>query len=64
MNLSDRDPQLLQLVTAHLPVEADRVRLEPIRTGKHNRSYYVLTDQGDAVLRIAPAQEGMIRPVH
>jgi aminoglycoside phosphotransferase (APT) family kinase protein len=54
------DSLLRQLVTTHLPVDADRVRLEPIRTGKHNRSYWVYTDQGDAVLRIAPPQEGMI----
>jgi aminoglycoside phosphotransferase (APT) family kinase protein len=60
MSISDRDPLLLQLVTAHLSVDADQVRFEPIRTGKHNRSYYVLTDQVDAVLRIAPAQEGML----
>ena len=60
MDLSARDPQLVQLVTAHLPVDGDQVRLEPIRTGKHNRSFYVQTDQGDAVLRIAPPQEGMI----
>ena len=49
-----------QLVAAHLHVDADRVHLEPIRTGKHNRSFYVYTDQGDAVLRIAPPQVGMI----
>jgi aminoglycoside phosphotransferase (APT) family kinase protein len=54
------DSLLCQLVTTHLPVDADRIRLEPIRTGKHNRSYYVRTDQGDAVLRIAPPQKGMI----
>jgi aminoglycoside phosphotransferase (APT) family kinase protein len=51
---------LRQLVATHLPVDPDRVRLEPIRTGKHNRSYYIYSDQGDAVLRIAPPQEGMI----
>jgi aminoglycoside phosphotransferase (APT) family kinase protein len=51
---------LQRVVAAHLPVDADRVRLEPIRTGKHNRSYICHTDQGDAVLRIAPPQVGMI----
>ena len=51
---------LRQLVAAHLPVDPGEVRLEPIRTGKHNRSYYVYTAQGDAVLRIAPPQEGML----
>jgi aminoglycoside phosphotransferase (APT) family kinase protein len=52
---------LCRLVTAHLPVDADRLRFEPIRTGKHNRSYYVYSDAGEAVLRIAPPPEvGMI----
>jgi aminoglycoside phosphotransferase (APT) family kinase protein len=52
---------LEQLVTAHLPVDGDRLRFEPIRTGKHNRSYYVYTGEGEAVLRIAPPPEvGMI----
>ena len=56
-----KDTLLRQLVTAHLPVDAARLRFEPIRTGKHNRSYYVYTDGGDAVLRIAPTREiGMI----
>ncbi|MBN1642096.1 MAG: aminoglycoside phosphotransferase family protein [Anaerolineae bacterium] len=55
------DPATLrQLVAAHLPVAPDQVRLEPIRTGKHNRSYYVHSARGDAVLRIAPPQEGML----
>jgi aminoglycoside phosphotransferase (APT) family kinase protein len=52
---------LCQLVTAHLSVDADHLRFEPIRTGKHNRSYYVYSDGGEAVLRIAPPPEvGMI----
>lgn len=51
---------LRRVLAVHLPVDADRVRLEPIRTGKHNRSYICHTDQGDAVLRIAPPQVGMI----
>jgi aminoglycoside phosphotransferase (APT) family kinase protein len=51
---------LQQLVATHLPVDADRVQLEPIGTGKHNRSYHVYTDGGAAVLRIAPPQVGMI----
>ncbi len=54
------DATLRDLVAAHLPVEPDQVTLEPIRTGKHNRSYYVDTRNGQAVLRIAPPQEGMI----
>lgn len=54
------DDLLRQLVSAHLPVGSNGVRLEPIRTGKHNRSYFVYTDKGEAVLRIAPPQVGMI----
>ena len=30
---------LAQLVTAHLPVDPDRLVFEPIPTGKHNTSY-------------------------
>jgi aminoglycoside phosphotransferase (APT) family kinase protein len=57
---------LRQLVTVHrLPetwgVAPGRLRFEPIRTGKHNRSYYVYAEGGEAVLRIAPPPEvGMI----
>jgi len=51
---------LRKLVAAHLPVDPDGVALEPIRTGKHNRSYFVHAGNGKAVLRIAPPQEGMI----
>jgi len=49
------DSLLRQLVTAHLPVDAGRLRFEPIRTGKHNRSYYVHTGADDVVLRVAPS---------
>jgi aminoglycoside phosphotransferase (APT) family kinase protein len=52
---------LRQLVAAHLTVDAGRLRFEPIRTGKHNRSYYVHTGEKDVVLRIAPSSDvGMI----
>lgn len=51
---------LRELVAAHMPVDPDQVALEPIRTGKHNRSYFVHAEHGEAVLRIAPPQEGMI----
>jgi aminoglycoside phosphotransferase (APT) family kinase protein len=48
------------LVTAHLAVDAGSLRFQPIGTGKHNRSYFVHTDQGEVVLRIEPSQGGMI----
>jgi len=36
------EPDLLaRLVTAHLAVNPDRLSFEPVRTGKHNTSYYV-----------------------
>lgn len=60
MNRELAQATLRDLVAAHLPVNPDQVLLEPIRTGKHNRSYYVHTGNGQAVLRIAPPQEGMI----
>ena len=51
---------LRELVTANLAVDGDRLRFEPIRTGKHNHSYFVHTDREEVVLRIAPLQEGML----
>jgi aminoglycoside phosphotransferase (APT) family kinase protein len=60
VELSMDDALLRQLVTAHLAVDAGCMRFQPIGTGKHNRSYYVYTDQGEVVLRIEPPQEGMI----
>jgi len=51
---------LRRLVTAHIEVDADCLRFEPIRTGKHNRSYVVHAGARDMILRIAPPQEGMI----
>jgi aminoglycoside phosphotransferase (APT) family kinase protein len=54
------DALLRDLVVAHLTVDPDRLRFEPIRTGKHNRSYIVHTDGEDLVMRIAPPQQGMI----
>jgi aminoglycoside phosphotransferase (APT) family kinase protein len=54
------DAPLRDLIALHLPVEPEQVYLEPIGTGKHNRSFFVRADHVDAVLRIAPPQEGMI----
>jgi aminoglycoside phosphotransferase (APT) family kinase protein len=60
MHSEPDDATLRDLVAAHLPVRPGQVTLQPIRTGKHNRSYYVDTANGQAVLRIAPPQQGMI----
>jgi aminoglycoside phosphotransferase (APT) family kinase protein len=54
------DALLRRLITAHLPVDADRLRFQPIRTGKHNRSFVVHAGHDDVVLRIAPPQKGML----
>ncbi|MGD8795044.1 MAG: phosphotransferase, partial [Anaerolineae bacterium] len=48
---------LVQLVTAHLPADAGRLRFEPIPTGHHNTSYYVHTASDDLVLRISPPDD-------
>jgi aminoglycoside phosphotransferase (APT) family kinase protein len=48
---------LARLVTAHLPVEPQRLAFEAIRTGKHNTSYYVAGAESDLVLRISPPDD-------
>ena len=45
---------LTRLVADALRVDAASVRLTPIPTGKHNRSYYVESAAGSHVLRVAP----------
>jgi fructosamine-3-kinase len=39
---------------AHLDADPDSLRFAPVRTGKHNASFWVDSDQGLFVLRIAP----------
>jgi aminoglycoside phosphotransferase (APT) family kinase protein len=52
---------LRELVAAHLPVDGDALRFQPIRTGKHNRSYYVHAGEDEMVLRICPPPDlGML----
>jgi fructosamine-3-kinase len=48
---------LAQLVLAHLDADPASLRFAPIRTGKHNASYWVDSDQGRHVLRIAPPDD-------
>ncbi len=48
---------LTRLVADALRVDAPAVRLVPIPTGKHNRSYYVESAAGSHVLRVAPPDD-------
>ena len=45
---------LVEVVSAHLVADDQSLRFTPIGTGKHNSSYWVDTDQGRFVLRLAP----------
>ncbi len=52
------DPaRLAQLVRAHVEVAPGSLRFTPVSTGRHNRSFWVDSDQGRFVLRIAPADD-------
>jgi len=48
---------LAQMVAAHLPVDAAALHFEPIRSGKHNTSYYVNAPGEEVVLRISPPDD-------
>jgi aminoglycoside phosphotransferase (APT) family kinase protein len=48
---------LVELVGAHIDVDPASLRFRPVRTGKHNTSYWVDSDQGRFVLRIAPPDD-------
>ena len=50
-------PALAELVGTQLRQGADSIRLTPIRTGKHNASYWVDSGQGRFVLRLAPPDQ-------
>jgi fructosamine-3-kinase len=50
-------PSLTTCLRAQLGNGADQMRLTPIRTGKHNTSYWVDCAAGRFVLRIAPADD-------
>lgn len=51
-------PTLLDIVQSHTNVSIDDIRFRPIRTGKHNRSYWVeVEDTARYVLRIAPPDD-------
>jgi aminoglycoside phosphotransferase (APT) family kinase protein len=48
---------LAQLVVTHVEADPDSLRFAPLRTGKHNASFWVDSDRGRFVLRIAPPDE-------
>ncbi len=48
---------LSELVLAHIDAEPASLRFSPVRTGKHNDSFWVDSNQGRFVLRIAPADD-------
>lgn len=48
---------LVGLVLAHIDADPASLRFTPIRTGKHNTSYWVDSERGRFVLRIAPPDD-------
>jgi len=50
-------PMLTALVQWQLPSSATLLRLTPLRTGKHNASFWVESDEGRYVLHIAPPDD-------
>jgi aminoglycoside phosphotransferase (APT) family kinase protein len=48
---------LAGMVLAHVHADPASLRFRPIRTGKHNTSYWVDSDRGRFVLRIAPPDD-------
>jgi fructosamine-3-kinase len=46
-----------KLVLAHLDADPQSLRFAPVRTGKHNTSFWVDSDRGRFVLRIAPPDD-------
>jgi len=48
---------LKKLVLQHVNATPDSLRFAPVRTGKHNASYWVESDRGRFVLRIAPPDD-------
>jgi len=48
---------LVGLVIAHVDADPASLRFTPIRTGKHNTSYWVDSERGRFVLRIAPPDD-------
>jgi fructosamine-3-kinase len=57
MSESFDTPTLARLVLAHVDASPDSLRFSPIRTGKHNTSYWVDSNRGRFVLHIAPPDD-------
>jgi Ser/Thr protein kinase RdoA (MazF antagonist) len=57
--MAERFPSelLADLVAAHLPADPAQLIFEPIRTGKHNTSYYVRGAGDELILRISPPDD-------
>ncbi|MBD3267634.1 phosphotransferase [bacterium] len=53
------DEQLNQIAEKHLNVSAQSITKEPITTGLFNRSYFLVTQDVDYVLRIAPPRDSV-----
>jgi aminoglycoside phosphotransferase (APT) family kinase protein len=48
---------LAEIVLAHIKADPTSLHLTPIRTGRHNTSYWIDSDLGRFVLRIAPPDD-------
>jgi fructosamine-3-kinase len=48
---------LVRLFTSHVDADPASLRFTPIRTGKHNSSFWVHSDLGSFVVRIAPPDD-------
>ena len=58
MSLESFDFETLAgLVLSHVDADPASLHLAPVRTGKHNTSYWVESDQGRFVLRVAPPDD-------
>ncbi|MBN2105508.1 aminoglycoside phosphotransferase family protein [bacterium] len=44
-------------IRKHLNISEESIRFSPVTTGKFNTSFYVFTEQGEYVLRIAPSDD-------
>ena len=49
--------RLTEIVLAHISADLSSLNLSPIRTGRHNTSYWVESNLGHFVLRIAPPDD-------
>jgi fructosamine-3-kinase len=48
---------LTELTLAHVDAAPDSLRFAPVRTGRHNASFWIDSDRGRFVLRIAPPDD-------